>query len=234
MQKLRIKNWHKYQQYKDRNPTWFKVHKSMLTSRDWVLLDNDGRALMIALMMMACTFDDSLIPHDEDYICRVAYFKKVNIKPLIDIGFLEVVLDDTEKYGNVSNGTLYDSVSAYDSLSESKIEIVNENVSRETFTDEFLEFWERYPKTRAGSKQKSWSAWQYAIKRSKALPSEIIAGCLAYAASEEVDQGYAKGCAAWLNDDRWLSDYSSKPKKTNQKEDYFDGIMKSTVRGVAS
>jgi hypothetical protein len=109
------------------------------------------------------------------------------------------------------------------------------DVSRETFSEEFLEFWEHYPKQRAGSKQKSWSAWQYAVKRKQALPSEIIAGCLAYAASEEVANGFAKGCAAWLNDDRWLSNYSTTTKKTNGgKEDYFEGIIKSTMRGVAS
>ena len=27
----------------------------------------------------------------------------------------------------------------------------------------------------------------------------------------EVAQGMAKGCAAWLNDDRWTSDYSKNP-----------------------
>ena len=89
MRKFRLKSWKKYQQYKDRNPTWLKLHRSMLTSQDWVMSDNDSRALMTSLMMIACTFDDGEIPYDEDYIARVAYFKKVNLKPLFDIGFIE-------------------------------------------------------------------------------------------------------------------------------------------------
>ena len=49
----RIRNWDKYQHYKDRNPPWIKLHVDILTSQDWVMLDNDARVLMIACMMIA-------------------------------------------------------------------------------------------------------------------------------------------------------------------------------------
>ena len=88
----------------------------MLTSQDWVMSDNDCRALMTSLMMIACTFDDGEIPYDEDYIARVAYFKKVNLKPLFDIGFIEFVENDTETYQSVPKSI--DSVSV--SVSESR------------------------------------------------------------------------------------------------------------------
>jgi len=35
---LKVKNWEKYQHYKDRNPPWIKLHFELLTSADWVPL----------------------------------------------------------------------------------------------------------------------------------------------------------------------------------------------------
>ena len=36
MKNLTIKNWHKFQHYKDRNPPWIKLHYEILTRPDWV------------------------------------------------------------------------------------------------------------------------------------------------------------------------------------------------------
>lgn len=231
MKKLRIKNWDKYQHYKDRNPTWFKLHKSMITSRDWVMLDNDGRALMIALMMMACQFEDALIPYDEEYVCRVAYFEKVDFKPLINLGFLEVVSNDTEPYQTVPNGTWYVSDSVSDSVS--KKEIVKEKVSRETLPKEFLEFWDKFPKQRAGSQVKAHRAWLESIRRGAGC-DEIISGCLTYAQSEEVHRGFAKGCAAWLNDDRWKNDYTIKTGARNEQRGSNKSIHQPSEAATAA
>lgn len=75
----------------------------------------------------------------------------------------------------------------------------------------FVEFRENFPKQRPGSWQKAEVAYVAALKRG-AKPDEINRGVLAYAASEEVLRGFAKGAAAWLNDDRWLDDYSIRPQ----------------------
>jgi hypothetical protein len=78
----------------------------------------------------------------------------------------------------------------------------------------FDEFWRLYPKQRAGSKEKARAAYEKAIKR--ASEDEIIEGCEAYSKSSEVLNGYAKGAAAWLNDDRWASDYAIIPRKESK------------------
>lgn len=72
----------------------------------------------------------------------------------------------------------------------------------------FEKFWEAYPRQRRGSKEKARKAYLRALSR--ASPEEIHAACEAYAASDEVRRGFAKGCEAWLNDDRWTVDYSAK------------------------
>ena len=70
----------------------------------------------------------------------------------------------------------------------------------------FDEFWEQYPRQRRGSKQKAEAAYRSALKRG-ADEKDILSGLLRYACSDEVSRGYAKGAAAWLNDDRWTIEY---------------------------
>lgn len=74
----------------------------------------------------------------------------------------------------------------------------------------FDEFWEIYPKFRAGSKEKAFIAYCKAIKNRHYTIEQIMDGCKSYSKSEEAnkdDGKYAKGCAAWLNDDRFMHKY---------------------------
>jgi len=83
-----IRNWREYQHYKDRNPPWIKLHYELLSSRDWVMLDDAGRVLAVACMLLASR-NDGMVPDDPAYVKRVAYLnKKPNFAPLVDCGFL--------------------------------------------------------------------------------------------------------------------------------------------------
>lgn len=77
----------------------------------------------------------------------------------------------------------------------------------------FSEMWEAFPRQRRGNKSKALAAYNSAVSRANVF--EILEGVMKYAASDEVSRGFAKGCAAWLNDDRWANDYSTtaKPKE---------------------
>lgn len=75
--------------------------------------------------------------------------------------------------------------------------------------DRFDDFWERFPRARRGNKGKALAAYKSALAEGRATEAEILAGAIAYAASDEVQRGFAKGAQAWLNDDRWSCDYRS-------------------------
>jgi hypothetical protein len=88
--RYRVRNWSEYQHYKDRNPPWIKLHYSMLSSEDWVLLDDRSRVLAIACMLIASR-NNGEVPGNPEFLKRVAYLNtKPNFKPLIECGFLEV------------------------------------------------------------------------------------------------------------------------------------------------
>lgn len=73
----------------------------------------------------------------------------------------------------------------------------------------FNSFWSQYPKQRRGSKQKAYRAWISAQKREGISGEQILATVQAYANSEEVAKGYAKGCEAWLNGSCFFNEYKS-------------------------
>lgn len=72
----------------------------------------------------------------------------------------------------------------------------------------FDEFWILFPRQRRGNKEKAEHAYNRALKEKRATEDKIIAGVKNYGESEEVANGYGKGAAAWINDDRWSTDYS--------------------------
>jgi hypothetical protein len=87
-----IKNWPKYQHYKTRNPPWVKLYCEILTSEDWVMLDDASRVLAIACMLMASKDDNGYIPDNPGYVQRVCYLNsKPDFAPLLESGFLQVV-----------------------------------------------------------------------------------------------------------------------------------------------
>ena len=89
---LRVKNWRQFQHYRDRNPPWIKLHFSMLSSADWVTLDDASRVLAIACMLIASRSEGQIDGSEAGlaYLKRVAYLNKTpSLKSLIDCGFLE-------------------------------------------------------------------------------------------------------------------------------------------------
>lgn len=80
---------------------------------------------------------------------------------------------------------------------------------KEMYKEKFDEFWSCYPKQRAGSKDKAYASYCRAIKENRSTPEKILEACKNYAVSDEVKRGYAKGCSAWLNDDRFNVQYKT-------------------------
>ena len=80
-------------------------------------------------------------------------------------------------------------------------------VKEEPYKESFEEFWNLFPKKRAGSKQKAYKSYCQAIKENRTTESDILEAVKAYSESDEVKRGFAKGCAAWINDDRFNNQY---------------------------
>jgi hypothetical protein len=90
-----VKDWNKYQHYKNRNPPWIKLQKEVIDSFEWHSLQDASKAIAIVIWMIASEHQDplsGLVPDNVDKIAFRAHADvlKTNecIKELIRKGFL--------------------------------------------------------------------------------------------------------------------------------------------------
>ncbi len=99
-------------------------------------------------------------------------------------------------------------------------DIINKTNSnkKEIYKEKFEEFWKEYPKQRAGSKEKAYQSYYKTIVAKKITSEKLLDIVKKYAKSEEVRKGFAKGCAAWLNDERFNNEDLNKISTFNMEE----------------
>lgn len=92
MQYLKVKNWEEFQHYKDRCPPWIKLHRDLLNDYNFVCLQDASKLHLMLIWLLASQMDNK-IPADPDFIKqRLSIKGKINLKELIDKGFL---IDDS-------------------------------------------------------------------------------------------------------------------------------------------
>lgn len=89
------------------------------------------------------------------------------------------------------------------------------NKKRDIALKYFDYFWKVFPKQRRGSKDKTFPAFEKSLERD--TWENIEKGLVAYVNSKSVKEGFAKGAAAWLNDDRWLDEPVQEIKTTTNQ-----------------
>lgn len=198
---LRIRNWERFQHYKDRSPPWIKLHRELLTSETWVSTDDASRVLAIALMLLAAATDNK-IPANKQYIRRAAYLNSdPDWGPLVDAQFIEIVEEDEH--------ALVDASKALASGTKCSSEERREEKSREeteSGSPVFDQIRKLYPK-RSGSHR--WSDAQSAFRarlREGHTAEEILAGVSRYAqfvrASGNEGSSFVQQAATFLGTNR--------------------------------
>ena len=127
-------------------------------------------------------------------------------------------------YGKTSTHNNTESISNTDNINN-KYNINTPFISPQNFE----EFWNLYPRQRRGNKQKALKAYIRVIKEKRSTVEELLISVNKYANSEEVKRGFAKGCEAWLNDDRFNTNYDMKVKryltKQEEQEKMFEELL---------
>lgn len=203
-----VKNWERFQHYKDRNPPWIKLHYELLSSETWVSLDDASRVLAVACMLIASR-NEGKVPNNPAYMKRVAYLNRVpNFKPLLDIGFLvKTLADASTMQADASNNLANDSGCKRMLDQRKKVLPKGNTIIHERFDD----FWSAYPK-RQGANPKSRAQEIFTKACQKVDPEIIIQGAKAYAAMCRRDRSegtkYVAQAVTWLGQERWGDDYA--------------------------
>jgi hypothetical protein len=58
---MQIKNWKKFQHFKDRKPPWVKLYRDLLDDIEWFELDPKAAKVLVMLWLIASE-DDGNIP----------------------------------------------------------------------------------------------------------------------------------------------------------------------------
>ena len=68
---LAVRNWRKFQHYKDRRPIWIKVHTELVTpGSPWLSLSIEARGVLTGLWLLAAEYGN-VIPNDPEHIAKL-------------------------------------------------------------------------------------------------------------------------------------------------------------------
>jgi hypothetical protein len=86
---FQVRNWTKFQHYKNRNPPWIKLHTELLENYEFARLPDASKLLALCIWLLAAR-SDNRIPADPAWIQSKCNLKsKPDLQPLLDGGFIE-------------------------------------------------------------------------------------------------------------------------------------------------
>lgn len=201
--KLVTKNWHEFQHYKDRNPTWIKLHKSLLDNYEFQCLPIASKALAPMLWLIASEHERGEIDATYEKLAFRLRITKEQMEeglgPLIGNGFFEVLA--------------FDPAPASKPLAECKQVAIPENINIQLPTEKtlsadadyaggFVGFWEAWPKTkRKQGKFKAWKLWR--SMKLEPLAERIIAHVEVMKTSAHWLEGFDPLPITYLNGRLW-------------------------------
>lgn len=91
MKFLAVKNYEKFQHYRDRLPPWIKLYNTLLDDYAFIELPETSRIHLVLLWLVASRHENR-IPYDLKYLARAIHAKsRIDIPRLVEAGFLTVV-----------------------------------------------------------------------------------------------------------------------------------------------
>lgn len=88
MDYLTIKNWNKFQQYKDREMKWIKLYRGLIVDYDFDQLTEVAQIHLVKIWLLAANIGNK-IPNDASWVGRkIGAKSKVDLNQMVDAGFL--------------------------------------------------------------------------------------------------------------------------------------------------
>jgi hypothetical protein len=90
---IRVKNFEKFQHYKDRNPRWIKLYNELLDDYAFGRLQDASKWLAVGIWLLASRYDNA-VPNDAAWIARkINATGPIDLDALVSAGFIEVYQD---------------------------------------------------------------------------------------------------------------------------------------------
>ena len=197
MEYLKVKNWEKFQHYKDRDPPWIKLERKLLRDYEFGCLQDASKLHLMLIWLLASQLENK-IPNDAAWIAKqIGVSGKVELNPLISSGFL------------VASNALAGCKQV--AMVETETEAYKQETEKTTSTaTRFDEWWGLYPKKI--EKKKAREIWKR--RKLDSLADKIIKDTKTRpTACAKWSAGYIPNPTTYLNGDRWEDEYQT-PEKT--------------------
>ena len=194
---MKIKNWSKFQHFKDRRPPWVKLYRDLLDDPDWHELDAEAAKILVSLWLLAS--------EDEDQEGKLPDAKRIAFRLRIPVNKVNQALTKLEHWLYHSD---INAISERYQLDAPETETETETYTEKETDDGFDEFWKLYGKK--GTKKKAQTSWKR-IKPSIELQLDIYNATRLYVQSTP-DIQFRKNAETWLNNECWNDEVFLKQK----------------------
>ena len=189
-----VKNFEKFQHYKDRSPPWIKLYNDLLDDYEFGRLQDASKMHLVAIWLLASRYENE-IPWDAKWIAT-----RINAKSPVDLDALESA-GFIQKINMVQNASdaLAERKQTARPETEGETEVEKKDISSEK---DFDEWYSAYPRHEAkGAARKA-----YATARKKADHATLLAGAKRFSANPPSDPKFIPLPASWLNAERWADE----------------------------
>lgn len=204
-----VKNFEKFQHYKDRSPPWIKLYNELLDDYDFGLLPDASKLHLVAIWLLASRFNNK-IPLDPKWIARkISATSTVDLTILRNAGFIE--------WDQESSNPLAECKQDAEPEKRTSLVEVEDNtqpasagsvIVSKVIPEDFEAFWKAYEGPRNSKKPEALKAWAATAKIRPPLPDLLraVANYLAWVAEESRKQkrDYPKQHhSTWLRGELW-------------------------------
>lgn len=213
---IRVKDWNKFQHFKDRKPPWIKLYRDILDDLEWHELDPVAAKALVAIWLIASENDGEL-PEMKKLAFRLRLTEKQAISIVSQLDHW-LIQDDIK----VISDCYQDDSLEIETEREIETEIETEKdiythrrKSRSAGSAEFEKFWNVYP--RKVGKGQAMKAWSKATGKASAVL--IIAAVEAWRGSKDFPAPeFVPHPATWLNAERWTDELSDRKQVVTDAE----------------
>lgn len=83
-----VKNFEKFQHYKDRSPPWIRLYNSLLDDYEFARLPDASKAHLLAIWLLASRYENK-VPYDPEWVARrINATSPVDLNGLAEAGFI--------------------------------------------------------------------------------------------------------------------------------------------------
>ena len=209
---FRVKNYDRFQHYKDRSPPWIKLYNELLDDYDFGLLPDASKMHLVAIWLLASRSENK-IPLDAKWVAgRINATEAVDLELLADRGF--ILLD--QPLERVASNPIAECLSREEGqdqdIEKRKEDIPPVAKATRLASSKFDEFWREYPKRDGENPRKPAEKKFNALVKTGVDPDSIIAGARQSSADARARGAYGTKfipqAIKWLNDQRFI-DYAA-------------------------